>query len=134
MTCPNSDPQFDKILSNYVDINSPDYPQKRRQIYYFICIWVRLALYTFIYINREKEWVPYVVGVLALLSVSKLGSDDLPGRQWWSKRFQLLMAVLLAAASVGRVAGVVTDSRVIPGLLYLSLLGGIFQSLTVKFC
>jgi hypothetical protein len=103
MSCPNSDPQFDKMLSRYLDINSPDYPLYRARIFYLVCIWVRLVLYTLVYVYREKEWMPYVTAAFSLFSIVNLkGSIQNPGRQWWSKRFQLAIAILVLVASIDR--------------------------------
>ena len=44
--CPNSDPNFDKIMSRWFDITSKDYPSNRKKVYYLICIWVRYILRT----------------------------------------------------------------------------------------
>lgn len=135
MSCPNSDPQFDKMLSRYLDIDSPEYPQHRAQIYYLVCIWVRLILYTLVYVYREEKWMPYATAAFGLFSVVNLsGSIRNPGRQWWSKRFQLLMASLVLIISAAAIGGSRVDRRVVPGLLYISLFGGFIQSLFVKFC
>ena len=132
--CPNSDPNFDKVMSKFFDITAKDYPSKRKMVYYGICIWVRLALYTFIYYNRDYKYMPYVVGALAIGSIMNLQSSiDNPGNQWWSKRFDLLISVLLLLSCVGVVMGKV-DSVYIPVLLYASLIGGLLQKLTVEFC
>ena len=132
--CPNSDPDFDKVMSKFFDITAKDYPSKRKMVYYGICIWVRLALYTFIYYKRDYKYTPYIVGVLALGTIMNLqGSISNPGKQWWSKRFDLLISVLLLLSCVGVVNGKI-DSVYIPVLLYASLIGGLLQKLTVEFC
>lgn len=132
--CPNSDPNFDKVMSNFFDITAKDYPSKRKMVYYGICIWVRLALYTFIYYKRDYKYMPYIVGVLALGTIMNLQSSiSNPGKQWWSKRFDLLISVLLLLSCVGVIIGKI-PSIVMPLLLYLSLFGGILQSFFITFC
>jgi hypothetical protein len=132
--CPNSDPNFDKVMSNFFDTTSKDYPSKRKMVYYGICIWVRLALYTLIYYYRDYKYMPHLVGVLALGSILNLQSSiKNPGNQWWSKRFDLLISVLLLLSCVGVIIGKI-PSVVMPVLLYLSLFGGIIQSFTITFC
>jgi hypothetical protein len=132
--CPNSDPNFDKVMAKFFDITGKDYPSKRKMVYYGICIWVRLALYTYIYKHKDEKYIPYLVGVLALGAIINLQSSlDNPGKQWWSKRFDLLISVLLLLSCVGVVNGKI-DSVYIPVLLYASLIGGLLQKLTVEFC
>jgi hypothetical protein len=132
--CPNSDPNFDKVMSNFFDITSKDYPSKRKMVYYGICIWVRLALYTLIYYYRDHKYTPYIVGVLALGSIMNLQTSITnPGKQWWSKRFDLLISVLLLLSCVGVAIGKI-PSIIMPVLLYITLIGGIIQSFTITFC
>lgn len=97
----------------------------RTQLYYGVCVLVRLALFNLVFIFRNEWWVPPVVGVVALLSVVRLAPSVAdPGRQWWSKRFQLVVAVLVVVACI-----VVWWAKrfqvVVPVLLYVSLLGGL---------
>jgi hypothetical protein len=132
--CPNSDPNFDKFMAKFFDITASDYPSKRRMVFYGICIWVRLALYTFIYYKRDYKYMPHIVGISALLSIGNLQSSiSNPGKQWWSKRADLLISVLLLLSCVGVIMGKV-PSIAMPVLLYLSLFGGILQSFFITFC
>jgi len=132
--CPNSDPNFDKVMSKFFDITAKDYPSKRKIVYYGICIWVRLALYTYIYKHKDEKYIPYLVGVLSLAAIMNLQSSlDNPGNQWWSKRFDLLISVLLLLSCIGVVMGKI-DTVYIPILLYASLIGGILQSFSITFC
>ena len=132
--CPNSDPNFDKMMSNFFDITSKDYPQNRKNVYYGVCIWARLALFTYIYHKRDEKYMPYIVGILAVGTIMNLyTSVQDPGRQWWSKRFDLAIAVLVLLSCIGIVLGKVS-SIVVPVLLYISLFGGVIQSLFIEFC
>ena len=70
--CPNSDPNFDKVMSNFFDITSSDYPSNRKMVFYSVCIWVRLALYYYIYKNKDENYIPYLVGALAIGSIMNL--------------------------------------------------------------
>jgi uncharacterized membrane protein YhhN len=124
--CPNSDPGFNKIIGERT-------PEERSKLF-IVCVLVRTLLYSGVYVYRDKEWMPWVVGILALFSIFQLYTSDSPeGRQWWSKKFQLLMAILvLIAALLVKFKGL--DSRSMAGLLFTSLLGGILQRSQVKFC
>lgn len=133
MSCPNSDPQFDKILSRYFDVNSPDYPLIRKRLFYMVCIFVRFALYSLVFILRDKSWMPYVVGSLTLFTMIHLYSN-LEGRQWWSKKFQFIMAFIITIVCGIIILGVKQLTLLVPILLYLSLFGGLIQSSFVRFC
>lgn len=134
MSCPNSDPNFDNILKNFTDINAPTYPDYRRNIYYGLCIWIRLFLYTMIYVYRREKWMPYLVGIFSIFSILNLKSSlETPGSQWWSKRFDLFISVILLFTCAGVIQEKI-DPVYMSVLLYLSLFGGITQSLFVKFC
>ena len=130
--CPNSDPDFDKVMGRWFDTTSKDYPSNRKKVYYGVCIWVRLILFSLVFYYRKNKYMPYIVGILSLFTIL-YNKDDIPGRQWWSKRFDLSIAVLLLISCVL----VITDKInpvVMPLLLYSSLLGGILQSFFIKFC
>lgn len=100
-------------------------PLLRTQLYYGVCLLVRLALFNLVWIFRDEWWVPPVVGGVALLSVVRLAPSVVdPGRQWWSKRFQLVVAVLVVLACVG-VWRRAVPAVVVPVMLYVSLLGGL---------
>jgi len=132
--CPNSDPDFDKVMGRWFDITSKDYPSNRKKVYYGVCIWVRLILFTLVFYYRKNKYMPYI---LALFSVSSIMHYKevlmTPGKQWWSKRFDLSIAVLLLISCVLVILGKI-NPVVMPLLLYSSLLGGILQSFFIKFC
>jgi hypothetical protein len=123
-TCPNSDPGFNKIIG--------DRTPTERSWLFILCVLVRATLYSGVYKYRENPWMPWVVGLLASLSIYQLTRPS-PDRQWWSKKFQLIMAilVLLSALSV-KFSG--TDPTSMPALLFISLLGGVLQRIHIDMC
>jgi hypothetical protein len=132
--CPNSDKDFDKIMSRWFDVTSKDYPSNRKKVYYGLCIWVRLILFTSIFYYRKHKYTPYILAVFSLLSIYHYkGNIKNPGKQWWSKRFDLAIAVLLLISTVLVITEKI-DPVVMPLILYTSLFGGIITSFFIKFC
>lgn len=136
MSCPNSDPNFDKVMANFYDINAINYPEKRKQTYYFVCIIIRFILYASIYKFIDKPYLLEIVTFLALVSLfilyPKLNEPN--QRQWWSRSFQFTIALLIAVMGCLILLGENINKKVIPILLLISLFGGIFQSLFIDFC
>jgi len=138
MVCPNSDANFDKQLAYFFDIKSPQYPNIRMTLFYFVCIWVRYALYTIIYFNREHFLVPIIVAIAAAFSILNMTTTLIKEptiyyRTWWSKTFQLVNAILLLPICY-MVYNKRLNSVYIPFILFISLAGGIIQSVFTKFC
>jgi hypothetical protein len=106
--------------------------ERRRLVFYFICIVVRATLIVAVYYWRNVVFVQAVVLVGALVGVFNL-SSRIDGTQWWSKKFQLMMSVIIVILVVlvyfGRV-----QSWVVPAAMLFSLLSGILQSFLVGFC
>lgn len=124
MKCPNSDPGFNKIIGD----RTPD----ERSILYIVCIMTRFILYSGVYKYRDKPWMPLLVGTLALASVYQL-TRPTPNHQWWSKKFQLIMAILILISALAvKFAGL--DSRSMAALLFISLAGGIIQRIHIRMC
>jgi hypothetical protein len=121
--CPNSDPGFNKIIGDRT-------PEERSNLY-ILCVITRTLLYLGVYVYRDKPWMAPLVAVLASMSIFQLYTSQ--GKQWWSKKFQLIMAVLVLISAIAvKFAGL--DSRSMAGLLFVSLAGGILQRSQVKFC
>lgn len=125
MSCPNGDPAFNKVLEQIAGDSSP---ATRKSVYYFVCIWVRLVLYGAVWFLRDKWWIRPAVGLPSALAVWNLSTAP-DGQQWWSKKFQLVMAVLITLACL-----VKTDNRLVPALLFTSLAGGLLQSAFTTWC
>ena len=142
--CPNSDPNFDKILSKLgMNTTSKNYPETRKKIYYFICIVVRLILYSLVIFYKDKVWLHYSLFFISLFAIYNLYtsiSNNKSNNQWWSKKFQLIISILLAISSLIIIiqnklnTTFKLNTVILPLLLFISLFGGILQSLFVKFC
>ena len=136
MVCPNDDPYFTRTLYRIGllkrGMSARELVDHRRLLFYCICIVVRATLIVAVYYWRNVVFVQALVLLGALLGVFNLSSRS-GGTQWWSKKFQLIMSVIIVVLVIlvyfGRV-----KSWVIPAAMLASLLGGILQSFLVGFC
>ena len=136
MVCPNDDPYFTRMMYRMGllkrGMSAHELVEKRRLVYYSICIVVRAALIVTVYHWRNARFVQLLVLLGALVGVMNL-SRRVDGTQWWSKRFQLMMSIILVVVIVlvyfGRL-----KQWVIPAAMLVSLLGGVLQSFVVGFC
>ena len=120
MGCPNSDPNFNKIIGNKT-------PGERSALY-VLCVLVRFTLYSGVYKYREESWMRWVVALLSLFSIFQL-TRPTPNRQWWSKKFQLVMSVLVILS-----ATFIQNTKAMPTFMFISLLGGVLQRIQVTVC
>ena len=136
--CPNSDPNFDKILYKFTSIHSSNYPIFRKKVYYFICIVIRLILYSLITYYKNKAFIPPLILLFSTFTSYHLYNDIYiikNNKQWWSKSFQFIISILLMIVSILLLFKVKNIStNIIPLLLFISLFGGIIQSLFIDFC
>lgn len=128
MSCPNYDPNFNKILNVF----SLDSPNSRKNLFYNVCIFVRFIIILVVLLNYKKWWLPYIILIISLFTIYNLYSN-LNGNQWWSKKFQLVISILLLIISIIAIFNT-NISILIPILLLISLFGGVYQSLFIDFC
>lgn len=131
MVCTNGDPNFNKLLIRMFGKNDPEF---RNKLFWGVCIWVRLILFGLVlyFITQEwsSKWVPYIVGIFSLFAIYSLSSNFIKGEnsQWWSKKFDLLIAVLVLISCI--IFAFTHKYRcAIPILLFISLFGGIIQNI-----
>ena len=136
MVCPNDDPYFTRTMYKIgllqKGMSTRDIVERRRLVYYTICIVVRTALIVTVYHWRNATFVQALVLAGALMGVMNLGSRS-GGTQWWSKKFQLVMSIIIIVVVVLVYFGIL-KSWVIPAAMLVSLLGGVLQSFVVGFC
>lgn len=132
MHCPNGDKNFNKILEKM--LGHPPTPNERNNIYYFVCILLRLSIASFLLICKDRPWIPYIFLIGSALSIINYYSSGLEGDQWWSKRFQLIMAILIFSTAVLQASCNCVNTFILPILFFISITGGIIQSFIVKRC
>ena len=131
MTCPNSDPNFNLILKSLFGNDSPDL---RKKVFYGICIPTRIILYSAIFYFRDIPILQAVVGIAALITTIRLISSlQAPGNQWWSKRWQFFISVVLVIVCAATYMQKM-NSIVMPLVLFLSVVVGFIQSFFINFC
>ena len=129
MACTNDDPNFTKMLKTWVDPT----PEVRQNLFYMVCIPARFILYYLVYLYRDYKYMPFIVAMFGIMTMSHLYPDLETGKQWWSKKWDFWLSFFLVLMCIGVGMGRI-DSRMMAGVLYLSLAGGIVQSLNTKFC
>jgi hypothetical protein len=129
--CPNSDPNFNKILVNVFGNAEPD---TRKKIFYFMCIPIRFILYSLVLYYKDLSILPVVIGIIAFFTSIRLSESIIEkGNQWWSKRWQFIISIVLTIVCIGVYFNKI-DSKSIALVLFISLLGGIIESLFIHFC
>lgn len=128
--CPNDDPSFTKLLKD-TSIVKEGTPEERSNLFY-ICVLTRVLLYSGVYVYRDAPWIPFLVGIFAAASIFQL-TRPTNDTQWWSKKFQLVMAILVLLSAIAVKLGKL-DSRSMSILLFISLAGGVLQRIQTKMC
>lgn len=135
-SCPNGDPNFNKFLGLFMPENSYNFPAFRRKIFYSTCVPFRIILYTLIFYWRDQPAVSGLIIAGALFAIFNLSMNLAMygrGNQWWSKIFQLVIAVLLLISASLTYFKKIPD-YITPIILYVSVLGGLVQSFLVASC
>jgi hypothetical protein len=139
MVCPNDDPYFTRMMYRMGmlkrGMTARELVERRRLIFYCVCIVVRAAIIVTVYHWRNVRFVQLLVLIGALVGIKNLWSRN-EGTQWWSKKFQLLMSVIIAIVVILVFFKVLskTQSWLIPAAMTVSLVAGILQSFVVGFC
>lgn len=136
MGCPNDDPYFTRTMYRIGllrrGMTAEDIVNRRRVIYYCVCVVIRLTLIAVVYKLRDNVIVQGLVMAGALMGVVNLGGRY-EGNQWWSKKFQLLMSCIIVILVILTYLKYV-KSWTIPLAMAVSLAGGLLQSFMIRFC
>jgi hypothetical protein len=130
-SCPNNDKNFNKILEKL--LGRPPTPLDRNQIYYMVCITLRISIASLLLICRDRPWVPYVFFIGSLVALYNFYSSGFSGDQWWSKKFQCIMALIIFAVSVVAIFYKI-NTFILPVLFFLSISAGLLQSFIIPRC
>jgi len=129
MKCPN----IDKDTLNAVKkIGLVPNVKNRMILYYTLCIVLRLFIAGLAYHFRDSYWLPYLVLIVSLYIGYRI-SKNLNGNEWWSRKFHLIITILLSIVSVLIILNKV-DGKYISYLLYLVVFVGFTQSLLITRC
>lgn len=135
-TCPNDDPYFTRTMYRLGLLKRGMKPKEivetRKHVYYSICILVRASLISFVYYLRDSLVIQLLVLLGAVVGIVNLG-NRMTGNQWWSKKFQFIMSVVIAGLVILTFLKKV-KAWTIPAAMLFSLVGGILQSFIVGFC
>jgi len=125
------DPQFDKLLLSSNLISSDNMESDKKFLFYYVCIVVRFILYSLTLVFHDYKYLPHLILVFSLFALLNLLISLSKGNnnQWWSKKFQLVIAILLIIASIMLIFNWSSNTYLIPIILFGSLFGGIIQSL-----
>ena len=138
-TCPNNNIIFDNFLFNsgLIDknLNNNSKACQRRRVYYTICVLLRLALAGLVLQLKDKTWIPYITGIFSLYSSINLLFFRKEDNQWWSNKFQAIIAILLFIFSLL----IILKTNLVPTytlslIMFISVGGGVFQSLLIPSC
>lgn len=138
MNCPNYDPVFQETLRNLLQTEPT--PSLRRQIYYTVCIFLRFAIAGYIFslgiANSPSKTPMYILSALGLISMyiltTGLKRDSHP--EWWSKKFQLVNAVLVSGLALYSLFSNHFLYKEIGMVLFVSVVGGVLQSMFHTSC
>ena len=134
--CPNDDPYFTRTMYRLDLLKRGMKPEEivetRKHVYYSICILVRASLISFVYYLRDSLVIQLLVLLGAVVGIVNLG-NRMTGNQWWSKKFQFIMSMVIAGLVILTFLKKV-KSWTIPAAMLFSLVGGILQSFVVGFC
>jgi hypothetical protein len=134
--CPNDDPYFTRTMYRLgllkKGMKATEIVETRRRVYYSICIIVRASLIAAVYLLRNSLVVQFLVLLGAVAGILNLG-NRMTGNQWWSKKFQFIMSLVIAGLVILTFLKKV-KAWTIPAAMLFSLVGGILQSFVVGFC
>ena len=134
--CPNDDPYFTRTMYRIgllrKGMTAKEIVQRRKQVYYSICIIFRALLIAIVYYLRCSLVIQLLVLLGAFVGIINLGKR-MDGNQWWSKKFQFVMSIVIAGLVILTFLKKV-KAWTIPAAMLFSLVGGILQSFVVGFC
>jgi len=115
------------VLSGGVVEASGATPVQRKNLYYSICIPLRLVLAYIVYKNVNSTPMKVLVMLLSAFSVySNLLGLNSSRKVWWNRSFHLIVALSVLVSSV---AG---KMELVPILMVLDVLFGLIHSFSIK--
>ena len=122
-SCPNGDPSFTRLLLQAFGPWAAS-PEGRRTLYYSVCIPTRCLIFVLVaWFNGILTTLLRVGAAIAALQLTVSSYMNVQ-TQWWSKRYDAVVGLL-----------VLFSPRLwVPYVFLLSILGGLAQSSWITFC
>ena len=137
-TCPNNNKIFDNFLFKSGLINEnlsdDDKAYQRRRVYYTICIFIRLAIAGLLLQLKDNEYLPYVIAFIYFFSIIYIRCYRKEENQWWSNKFQLGISIALFISSLLIIFKTGLPTYFFSLIFFISIFGGVFQSLLIPSC
>ena len=137
-TCPNNNKIFDNFLFKSGLINEKlsdaDKAYQRRRVYYTICVLIRLAIAGLLLQLKDHKYIPYIVAVIYFFSIINMSFYRKEDNQWWSNKFQLVMSISMFISSLLIILKTGLPTYFLSLIFFLSVFGGVFQSLLIPSC
>jgi hypothetical protein len=138
MICPNNNKIFDNFLfkSGLINENLSDVDKayQRRRVYYTICIFIRLAIAGLLLQLKDNEYLPYIIAFIYFFSIIYIRFYRKEENQWWSNKFQLGISIALFISSLLIIFKTGLPTYFISLIFFISIFGGVFQSLLIPSC
>jgi len=127
--CPNIDKD---TLNNIKKMGLVPNVKNRAILFYSLCIILRLFIAGLAYQFKDSYWLPYLVIIICVFTGYRI-SRNLNGNEWWSRKFHLIIVILLCIVSVLIILKKV-NGKYISYLLYLDVFVGFTHSLFITRC
>tara|TARA_B110000208_G_C11711877_1_gene409616 strand:- start:918 stop:1310 length:393 start_codon:yes stop_codon:yes gene_type:complete len=129
----NNCPNIDKDTFNaLIKLGIKPTIENRVRVFYTICIFARLLLAGSMYYLKDNKWLPYIILLISSFIIFRL-SKNLNGKFWWSRKFHLLICILLAINSL-LIIKTNKYREYISYLLYIDVFGGLIHSIFQTRC
>lgn len=144
LKCPYDNSDLNKRLAPFLShYPIEEFPFRRRQLYYSVCIMFRLFLAGLLLTFKDTLWMQTTVFFVSALTIINLGFIKKRRQQWLSNSFQLVIACVLFVVSIfllgikvvtGKTSTNKWFSMLLPITLYVSISGGVLQALRNNPC
>ena len=102
---------------------------ERKQLFYLICVFLRLLMAGIVYNFLDKKIIQYAVILFSLASI-RGNYSKIDECVWWSREFHLFIGILLLVlAIIGQITDKYNTIEQIPKVLYFDIFVGVIYSL-----
>ena len=104
---------------------------ERRNLYYLICIFLRLLIAGIVYNFADNKIIQYIILAFSIVAIYS-NYNRINDNKWWSSKFHLLVAILLVIVFIFVKLNKIQNTKYLAYLLYIDVIGGFLYSLYLK--